>query len=305
MTENSIAAERAAARALSPDVAWPTIIYAFVLPVVHLAIVAAALSGWIGLWTATPILGFTAYMHYTIVHEALHRNLMRRARVFDPINNALGWVGSVAIGTTWPLLQRTHLAHHAHTNTARDPDIFLKGSYARLLLIWVVSIIANLIPIPVVKWVFDRIGFDTGYLDTRDIMTEREWRVHIAAHTGLCLFVWTMVAIGYGEVVFALFVIPAALGRLMLGTFQQWLPHTPFVEGNRYLQARIMKVPLVGPLLYMGHDVHLVHHLWPSVPFYHYGRFFREIEPILRAKGTRFEGLVPQQTDAPDAPSVV
>lgn len=295
--------ERAAARALSPDVAWPTIVYAFALPLVHLAIVAAALTGRIGLWTATPILGFTAYMHYTIVHEALHRNLMRRSRAFDPVNTALGWIGSVAIGTTWPLLQRTHLAHHAHTNTGRDPDIFLKGSYARLLLIWTVSILANLIPIPLVKWLFDRIGFDTGYLDTDHIMSAGETRIHLLAHTGLCVFVWTMVALGYAPQVFALYVLPASLGRLLLGTFQQWLPHTPFVSGNRYLQARIMKVPLVGPLLYMGHDVHLVHHLWPSVPFYYYGRFYRQIEPILRAKGTRFEGLVPSQPTTPDAPA--
>jgi fatty acid desaturase len=296
MTERTLNEERAIAKALSPDVAWPTIIFSFTLPIVHLSIIAAALTGYINMWAAMPVLGFTAYMHYTIVHEAIHRNLMRRSWAFEPINVALGWIGSIAIGTTWPLLQRTHLAHHAHTNTDRDADIFLKGSYARLLFIWVVSIIANLIPVPVVKWAFDKAGFDSGYLNTRDLMSEREWQLHLIAHTGLCAFVWGMIALGYGPQVIALFVMPAAFGRLLLGTFQQWLPHAPFVEASRYRQARIMKVPF-GPLLYMGHDVHLVHHLWPSVPFYHYSRLFKELEPILRLKGARIEGLVPHPVD--------
>jgi beta-carotene hydroxylase len=285
--------ERAIARDMSPDVAWPTIIFSFVLPAVHLTLVWLGLTGVFSIWALMPVLGFTAYMHYTIVHEAIHRNMVRRDRRFDPVNTTLGWIGSIAIGTTWPLLHRTHLAHHAHTNTQKDADYFLKGSYPRLLAIWVVSIVANLIPVPWVKWSFDKLGFDSGYLNTRELMTEREWQLHLIAHTGLCAFVWGMIAIGYGPQVIALFVLPAAIGRLLLGTFQQWLPHAPFTESSRYRQARISKVP-GGPLLYMGHDVHLVHHLWPSVPFYNYARFFRAIEPILREKDVRIEGLVPQ-----------
>jgi len=285
--------ERAIARELSPDVAWPTIIFSFLLPAFHLFLVWLGLTNRVNMWALMPVLGVTAYMHYTIVHETIHRNLVRRDRRFDPVNTALGWIGSVAIGTTWPLLQRTHLAHHAHTNTDRDADIFLKGSYGRLLFIWVVSIIANLIPVPIVKWAFDKAGFDSGYLNTRHLMSAREWRAHLAVHTGLCVFVWTMVAIGYGAQVFALFVMPASFGRLLLGTFQQWLPHAPFTDSSRYRQARVMKV-IGGPLIYMGHDVHLVHHLWPSVPFYNYGRFFKRIEPALREHGARIEGLIPQ-----------
>ncbi|ODU20480.1 MAG: hypothetical protein ABS87_10580 [Sphingomonas sp. SCN 67-18] len=286
--------ERAIAREMSPDIAWPSLIFSILLPIAHLALVGLGLAGVIGIWTLMPILGVTAYMHYTIVHEAIHRNIVRRHRGFDRVNTALGWIGSIAIGTTWPLLHRTHLSHHADTNTPDDADYFLKGSYARLLFIWVVSIVANLIPVPVVKWAFDKAGFDSGYLNTRHLMTEREWQLHLIAHTGLCAFVWGMIAIGFGPQVIALFVMPAAIGRLLLGTFQQWLPHAPFTESSRYRQARITKVP-GGPLWYMGHDVHLVHHLWPSVPFYAYGRFYRRIEPLLRARGARIEGLIPQQ----------
>ena len=302
MADRELAEERAVARALSPEIAWPTILLAALLPIAHWSIIGLALAGGIGLWTAMPILGITAYMHYTIVHEAIHRNMVRRNRGFDQVNATLGWIGSLTLGCTWPQLERTHIAHHAHTNTDRDPDIFLRGSYARLLGLWVASIVANLIPVPVVKWAFDKAGWNTGYLDIRPIMSEREWQFHLIAHTAMCAFVWGMIALGHGASVIALYVLPASIGRILLGTFQQWLPHAPFLDASRYGQARITKVP-GGPLWYMGHDVHLVHHLWPSVPFYNYGRFYRRIEPALIRKGIRIEGLAPQAPAPVAAPA--
>ena len=35
-----------------------------------------------------------------------------------------------------------------------------------------------------------------------------------------------------------------------------------------------------------------MHHLWPSVPFYNYGRFYRRMRPTLLTKGSRIEGLM-------------
>lgn len=292
-----LADERRAARALSPDVAWPSLAFALLLPVLHLTLVWEGLTGRLNMWALTPALGFTAYMHYTIVHEAVHRNFVRRHRWFDPVNTLLGWVGSTMIGCSWPLLHRTHLAHHAHTNTDKDADIFLKGSFGRLIFLWLTSIPANLIPVPILKWAFDKLEYDSGYLNARGLMSAGEWRLHIAAHTAMCAIVWGAVALGYGAPMFALYVLPASIGRLLLGIFQQWLPHFPFEESSRYRTARIMRAP-AGKLLAMGHDVHLVHHLWPSVPFYRYGRLYRQIAPLLAARGVRIEGLVPQRPTA-------
>jgi beta-carotene hydroxylase len=36
----------------------------------------------------------------------------------------------------------------------------------------------------------------------------------------------------------------------------------------------------------MGQNYHLVHHLWPSVPWYNYERAYHATKPILDAKGS-------------------
>jgi fatty acid desaturase len=35
-----------------------------------------------------------------------------------------------------------------------------------------------------------------------------------------------------------------------------------------------------------------MHHLWPSVPFYNYARLFHRLRPVLKAEGSRIEGLM-------------
>ncbi len=39
-------------------------------------------------------------------------------------------------------------------------------------------------------------------------------------------------------------------------------------------------------------NLHLMHHLWPSVPFYNYARVYRALKPVLLAEGSRIEGLM-------------
>src|SRR3982750_1485363 len=120
------AVEGDTARALSPAVAWPTILMiAFLVPL-HCALLALGISGAVSPWWLTLPLGISAYLHYTPAHEAIHRNITRSRR-FDPVNRLIGWWTALLSGMTWPLLLRTHLAHHAHTNTDRDPDAFVKG----------------------------------------------------------------------------------------------------------------------------------------------------------------------------------
>ena len=44
--------------------------------------------------------------------------------------------------------------------------------------------------------------------------------------------------------------------------------------------------------LLLQQNLHLVHHLWPSVPFYNYAKLFHRLRPVLRGEGSRIEGLM-------------
>ena len=109
---------------------------------------------------------------------------------------------------------------------------------------------------------------------------------HQAAHGALCLAVWIAVALGHGAEVFALYVIPATIARLMIGIFLSWLPHAPWLHGDRHPVALLRRNRLLA-LFAVGHHLHLIHHLWPRVPFYRYPALYRSMAPLLHDRGVK------------------
>ncbi|NNM75935.1 hypothetical protein HJG53_03305 [Sphingomonas sp. ID1715] len=281
----SHAIESEAARALSPKIAWPTIVFSLVLLTVQVGLLALGIGGAVSPWWLTLPLGICSYLGYTPAHEAIHRNIVRSRR-FDPMNRLIGWWGALMTGMTWPLLLRTHLAHHQHTNAPDDPDLFVQGSLPRLFALAALSIVTNLVPIPVWTLLFGQNAPNLGYLDGWKVMSAREWRQHQIVHGIMCVIVWTLVLSGYGPAAFALYVIPATIGRLLMGIFLSWLPHRPFITGDRYALASLRRARWLS-LASVGHSLHLVHHLWPRVPFYRYAALYRALAPVLHERGVR------------------
>lgn len=279
------AVEGEAARALSPSVAWPTLLMLALIVPLHLAMLVIGLSGAVPAWWLTIALGVSAYLHYTPAHEAIHRNIVRSRR-FDPVNRLIGWWAGLLLGMTWPLLLRTHHAHHAHTNGDRDPDAFVRGTLWRLFPLAALSVVTNLVPLPFWRLIYGRETPNLGYLDAWKVMRAHEWRTHQIAHGLMCIAVWAAVALGHGGMVFALYVVPAAIGRLLMGIFLSWLPHWPFAAGDRYRATGLRRGRLLA-IASVGHSLHLVHHLWPRVPFYRYGRLYRALAPALHDRGVR------------------
>lgn len=111
----SLAEEKRIARDLSPAVAWPTVALALILPTSFMAIAALGFTGALPLWICTPLLALVSYAHYTLVHEAVHGNVVSKPRSLGWINTVVGWIGALGLGLGWPALQRTHVLHHSHT----------------------------------------------------------------------------------------------------------------------------------------------------------------------------------------------
>jgi beta-carotene hydroxylase len=281
----SHAEERRIAVALSPAVAWPTLILAILLPTALLGIIALGLTGALPLWACTPILALVSYAHYTLVHEAIHGNVVASPRSAAWVNTLVGWIGALGMGAGWPALQRTHVLHHSHTNTERDPDISVKGTFVQLLRKWAVMVPMSLLPIFAVRFInperYKRLG---------TILSPSE----IAQVSAVTLFTLALLvaAIPTGHVLdwLMLWFLPTRLGILALNIFFQWLPHHPFDRTERYLNTRI-SLWAGGTFLLLQQNLHLMHHLWPSVPFYNYARLFRRLRPVLVAEGSRIEGL--------------
>lgn len=282
----SHAEEKRIALALSPRVAWPTLALAVILPASLLTVIGLGLVRALPLWACTPILAIISYAHYTLVHESIHGNVVSSPKSLNGINTIVGWVGSLGMGAGWPALQRTHLLHHSHTNTERDPDIVVKGTLGQLLMKWLVMVSMSLLPMFALRFVnaerYKRLG---AILSPAEI-------IQVSAVT---LFTWALLiaSVATGRVAdwLMLWFLPTRLGILILNIFFQWLPHHPFDSTERYHNTRI-SLWRGGTFLLLQQNLHLMHHLWPSVPFYNYARLFRPLRPVLVAEGSRIEGLV-------------
>ncbi|MEI9997520.1 MAG: fatty acid desaturase [Rhizomicrobium sp.] len=282
----SHAQEKQIARDLAPAIAWPTLALAVALPSTFLAVVWLGLTDVLPLWICTPILALVSYAHYTLVHESIHGNVVSSPRSLAWINMVVGWIGSLGMGAGWPALQRTHILHHSFTNTERDPDIAVKGSFAQLLAKWAVMVAMSLWPMFFLRFIgterYKRIG---------SILSSAE----IAQVSAVTLFtialLFAAVATGHFVDWLCLWFLPTRLGILILNIFFQWLPHHPFDRTERYHNTRI-SLWFGGTFMLLQQNLHLMHHLWPSVPFYNYARLYRALKPVLLAEGSRIEGLM-------------
>ena len=103
----------------------------------------------------------------------------------------------------------------------------------------------------------------------------------------LLAIITTFAWFGLGRTVFFAWLLPAWFATALLGLLFDWLPHRPHDTRGRYLDTRAIDAPLGVPML--GQHLHLVHHLYPRVPFYRYRRVFDALRPLLLRKGARID----------------
>jgi fatty acid desaturase len=88
---------------------------------------------------------------------------------------------------------------------------------------------------------------------------------------------------------FLLWWLPSRIALLMLMVLFQWLPQFPFDRIDRFGTTRVTRFPGSTWLL-LQQDRHLIHHLYPTIPWYRYRAAYRELRPLLEARGAVIQG---------------
>lgn len=198
----------------------------------------------------------------TIIHDASH-NAAHRQRILNAI---LGHGSALMLGFAFPVFTRVHLQHHAHVNDPEnDPDHFVSTGGP----LWMIA----------ARFFYHEVFFFKRQL----------WRKFELLEWFLSrLFLLTVVFLGihYGFIGYILnfWFVPALVVGIALGLFFDYLPHRPFQERDRWKNARVYPSPILN-LLILGQNYHLVHHLWPSIPWYKYQSAYYATKPLLDAKG--------------------
>jgi fatty acid desaturase len=260
-------------RAHAGRVAWPTIL-----------LLAGVLGGAGTLWSLaladrlSPLLGVPlatalAYAAFTPMHEAAHGNVSGARGRGSWLDDLVGWLASSILFAPYSAFRVLHLTHHSHTNDPeRDPDHFVAGtSPARVALrcLWIVP-----------HYLRDFFAGPTSA--TRAAQAGRTSAILYFALEGAVVL--GLALAGHGRAVLLFWALPALLASGLLAFAFDWLPHHPHAVRERHRDTRVVLGPGLS-LLTFAQNYHLVHHLWPRVPFYRYRAVFEATRPELEARG--------------------
>lgn len=208
---------------------------------------------------------FCLYLSFTVLHESMHGTAHRSRKVC----RNLGRVCGLMLASPLPLFWGVHHAHHSHTNDGeRDPDLFAATGPA---------------------WMRSLTGLLGLYFYRRHFYGQPLWRDAADRREAIgsdlllaALLVGTLATVP--TLVLTAWLAPVTLVALLLKYTFDYLPHHPNTRmRGRFHDTRI--VPgRIGNILLLGQNYHLVHHLWPTVPWFRNRRLFEEIEPELRER---------------------
>lgn len=209
-----------------------------------------------------------SYAAFTVMHDAVHRALSTD-RWF---NDMIGRFSSLFFGpfSNYNLFKRVHLDHHKYTNDPkRDPDMFSSehGPGGPWLM-----------PL---RWMFVDIGYLHAYLGVNNPFRPKgsvskkeqaivwvDWCTNAAIIAYFCYF-------GYTAEVLQYWVIPSRFAMVFLAFAFDYLPHAPHETTRKadryhttsYISSSFLVRPFLSMLLFYQ-NYHIMHHLYPTVPFY-------------------------------------
>jgi beta-carotene hydroxylase len=200
----------------------------------------------------------------TVIHDASH-NVAHR----NPLVNAvLGHGSALMLGFVFPVFTRVHMQHHANVNHPKnDPDHFVSTGGP----LWLIA----------PRFFYHEVFFFRRRLWRKYELLE--WLISRLCLAGIVYFAANQGHLGY---VFNFWFSPAGCVGLMLGLFFDYLPHRPQQERDRWHNARVYPGAILN-LLILGQNYHLIHHLWPSIPWYKVQPAYYAVKPLLDAKGCK------------------
>jgi beta-carotene hydroxylase len=199
----------------------------------------------------------------TVIHDASH-HAAHPSRV---VNAVMGHASALLLGFSFPVFTRVHMQHHAHVNDPKnDPDHFVSTGGP----LWMIAA---------------RFFYHEIFFFQRRLWRKYELLEWFLARLAVAAIIYAAVQFDFLGYIFNFWFTPALVVGVALGLFFDYLPHRPFQERNRWRNARVYPGRLLN-LLIMGQNYHLIHHLWPSIPWYRYQGAYYATKPLLDAKGS-------------------
>jgi beta-carotene hydroxylase len=235
------------------------------------------------LWLAFPIATFCVTMSYLPSHDAQHDIIVPRSSRWHWLNELFGHVVIFPLGLPFRTARTTHLQHHRHTNDPvldcdyhnRAPDAFAA----------IINTIRNRQPGSEGNKRYGNILMAMGTPAAKAAMIDAV-AMNLFILAAMCALAWS----GYAIEVALLWWLPRILGTMYILFYLSWAPHHPTNETGRYRETRAFR-SIWGNLGSSGMQYHIVHHLYPNIRLNWTPRAYRDLRPILEARGCDLGGL--------------
>ena len=252
-----------------PRVAWGTILLFLGTALLWGAALTGGATGRMPGPLAMALASAAAWAAFTVMHDASHDAVARCGW----LNDLAGHVSATILMSRFCAFRQIHRLHHRHTNDPElDPDHW-SGSGAR----WQLPL----------RWATADLNYYFEYRRCPPLPLRQELA---AWGTLVLLLVAASAAIyfGFGRALLFYWIVPARFALFVLTYVFDFVPHQrpygrPATE-DRFAASFIIPGAAITRLL-LCQNLHLLHHLYPAVPFYRLPRIWRERRQELVARG--------------------
>lgn len=260
----------------SPMIAWPTVLLFVIALGIFIASITAALMHAIPIWGALLLNTIVQFVMFTILHDAAHRSLSQISR----LNESIGAIATFILSpiASLKVFRYIHMQHHRFTNSCleKDPDLWISQGPKILLPL---------------RWVLLDFHYLSWYMKHWVSRPKKE-RLGLFATLSLsCSVLIGGTMAGFGVWLLFLWLIPGRLASTLLVMTFDYLPHYPHditAQENEFRATNLKPTmsAVMTPLL-LSQNYHLIHHLYPRIPFYKYYWVWRNARDPLILSGAR------------------
>ncbi len=267
-------------------VAWPSVFLAAITVISFLLVSTLAVLGVIPLWLGLVLNTVALYYLFTPLHDATHGTISGNDKNMMWLNHLVGYITGAVNLYDYKAYRYLHTLHHRFPNDPElDPDYWIKADR------WWSVLLHNLTIMLYYQYYFLRFvalkPFEPGNF---------KLAVQVLSFFTVVLAFWYWLIVnGYGWELLVLWILPNYLSSALLGWSIGYFLHTDGVKRYDHTNVVIFGGRFKGFLnrLYCFQNYHMIHHLYPRIPFYLYEKAFAILEPVLQKEGTKIIHIEP------------
>ncbi|MEO0612716.1 MAG: fatty acid desaturase [Pseudomonadota bacterium] len=211
------------------------------------------------------------YFAFTVLHDSAHAVYCREHPWLRLANRLCAQSVGVAYLIPFSAFKFAHLGHHHHFNDKdRDPDHWVAGRSMASVLVRCATMHIPYYGI---------------------ILRKAPITIRIQLIISLVLIIGLIVAaalFGFLTPLLVIWLIPAHIAIFLVAFVFDWLFHHPHAQkmvGDAPAYILPAQIRAAGNFLVMNQTFHLIHHLYPRVPWTRVVTLYDEIEPWLKTEG--------------------